>query len=82
VTARTGLTVFNINVHCIYIRHKLPIATKIVSSNPVLGEVYWIQHYVKNVVSVFGTGSPVTPLNYTTGRECVGTIFMEIAFDC
>ena len=29
----------------------VPITTKVVSSNPVHGEVYWIQHYVIKFVS-------------------------------
>ena len=31
--------------------HSLPITTKVVSSIPVHGEVYWIQHYVIQLVS-------------------------------
>jgi len=29
----------------------VPITTKVVSSNPVHGELYWIQHYVIKFVS-------------------------------
>ena len=31
--------------------HSVPITTKVVSSNPVHGEVYLIQHYVIKFVS-------------------------------
>jgi hypothetical protein len=40
------------------------ITTKVVSSNPVHGEVYWIQHYVIKFVND-GTGrlfSPTSPM--------------------
>jgi hypothetical protein len=35
----------------IYNYQSVPITTKVVSSNPVHDEVYWIQHYVTKFVS-------------------------------
>ena len=44
----------------------VPITTKVVSSNPVYGEVYSIQHYVIKFVSF----SPDTLVSSTNKNEC------------
>jgi hypothetical protein len=35
----------------VYVKQESPVTTKVVSSNPVHGEVYSIQHYVIKFVS-------------------------------
>ena len=44
-----------------------PITTKVVSSNPVYGEVYSIQHYLIKFVSDLQqtSGTPVSSINKT-----------------
>jgi hypothetical protein len=46
------------------------VTTKAVSSNPVHGEVYSIQHYVIKFVSdLFTPGTPVSSINKTDRRD-------------
>ena len=53
----------------------VPITTKVVSSNPVHGEVYSIQHYVIQFVSDlqqvggFLRGTPVSSINKTVRHD-------------
>ena len=64
----------------------LPITTKVVSSNPVHGEVYSIQHYVIKFVSdlrqvgVFFPGNPVSSTN-KTDRHDIAEILLKVALN-
>jgi hypothetical protein len=60
----------------------VPITTKVVSSNPVHGEVYLIQHYVIKFVSDLlqargvSPGIPVSLTNYTDCHDIFGFGFI------
>ena len=60
------------------------IATKVVSSNPIRGEVYSIQHYVINFVSAlrqvsgFLPGTPVSSTN-KTDRHDITEVLLKVA---
>jgi hypothetical protein len=60
-----------------------PITTKVVSSNPVHGEVYSIQHYVLQFISDFQHVwfSPGTPFSSTnkTARHDIAEILLKVA---
>jgi hypothetical protein len=76
--------------HCQFIYLKLnepvqsvSIITKVMSSNPVHGEVYLIQHYVKFIsglrqVSVFFPGTPVSSTNKTDHCN-IAEILLKVA---
>ena len=61
----------------------VPITTKVVSLNPVHGEVYSIQHYVKQYVnalrqvSCFYPGIPVSFIN-KTDRYDIAEILLKV----
>jgi hypothetical protein len=56
----------------------VPNSTKVVSLNPVHGEVYSIQHYVIKFVSDLLWFSPVTPSN-KTDRHDITEILLKMA---
>ena len=59
----------------------MPITTKVVSSNTVLGEVYSIQHYVIKFVSdLVGGFSPVSSTN-KTDRHDITEILLKVALN-
>ena len=63
----------------------VPIATKVVSSNPVHGEVYTIQHNVIKLVSDatdrwFSLGTPVSSINKTDHRD-ITEIVLKVALN-
>ena len=60
----------------------MPITTKLVSSNPVHGEVYSIQHLLK-FVSDFRQFSPGTPVSSTnkTDRHNIAEILLKVALN-
>jgi hypothetical protein len=63
----------------------VPITTKVVSSNPVHGKEYSIQHYVIKFVSdlrqVGGfTGTPVSSTN-KTDRHLITEILLKVALN-
>ena len=60
--------------------------TKVVSSNPIHGEEYFIQHYVIKFVSDFATGrwfSPGIPVSstYKTIRHDITEILLKMALN-
>ena len=62
------------------------ITNKVVSSNPVHGEGYSIQHYVKKFVSDMGTGQrffPGTPVSPTNKTDChdITEILLKVALN-
>jgi len=64
----------------------VPITTKVVSSNPVRGDVYPIQHYVIKFVSDLrqvGGFSPGTPVSTTnkTDRHDITEILLKVALN-
>ena len=64
----------------------VPITTKFVSSNPIHGEVYLIQHYVIKFVSDLrqvGGFSPSTPVFFTnkTDRHIITEILLKVALN-
>ena len=63
----------------------MPTTTKVVSSNPVHGEVYSIQHYVIKFVSDLQQGviSPGTPVSSTneTDRHDIADILLKVALN-
>ena len=64
----------------------LPITTKVVSLNPVHGEVYSIQHYVIKFASDLlqvGGFSPSTPVSSTdkTDRHDITEILLKVALN-
>jgi len=64
----------------------VPITTKVLSSNPVQGEVYSIQHYVIKFVSdlrqvsKFYPGTPVSSTNKTDLYD-ITEILLKVAFN-
>jgi hypothetical protein len=62
----------------------VPITTKVVGSNPVLGEVYSIQHYVIKFVSDLRqvSGFLLTPVSSTNKTDChhKDEILLKVAF--
>ena len=64
----------------------LPITTKVVSLNPVHGEVYSIQHYVIKFASDllqvggFSLGTPVSSTN-KTDRHDITEILLKVALN-
>ena len=63
----------------------MPITIKVVSSNPVHGEVYLIQHYViKNFSDTagqwFSTGTPVSSTNKTDRHDII-EILMKVVLN-
>ena len=64
----------------------VPITTKVVSSNPVQGEVYWIQIYVIKFVSDlqqvggFFPGTPVSSTNKTDHND-IAEILLKVALN-
>ena len=57
------------------------VTTKAVSSNPVHGEVYSIQHYVIKFVSdLFTPGTPVSSINKTDRRD-ITEILLRVALN-
>ena len=68
-----------------WIVQSVPITTKVVSSNPVHGEMYSIQHYVIKFFSdlrqVGGfTGTPVSSTN-KTDRHLITDILLKVALN-
>ena len=61
----------------------VPIITKVVSLNPVHGEVYSIQHYVIKFVSDFLWFSPGTPVSSTnkTDHHNITEILLKVALN-
>jgi hypothetical protein len=61
----------------------VPITTKVVSSNPVHGEMYSIQHYVKKLVSWLATGRWFTPVSSTNkaDRYDMTEILLKVALN-
>jgi hypothetical protein len=59
----------------------VPITNKVLSSNPVHGEVYLIQHYVIKFVSDRGWFSPCTPVSSInkTDRHPITEILLKVA---
>ena len=64
----------------------VPITAKVVSSNPVHGEVYWIQHYAIKFVSDlrqvggFSPGTAVSSAN-KTDRHDIAEILLKVALN-
>jgi hypothetical protein len=60
----------------------VPITTKVVSSNPVHGEVYSIQHYEIKFVSDLQqvSGTPVSSTN-KTDRQDIIEILLKVALN-
>ena len=64
----------------------VPITTKVVSSNPVHGEVYSIQHYVKTFVNdlrQFGgflQGTPISSINKIDHHN-INEIWLNVALN-
>ena len=64
----------------------VPITTKVVSSNPIHGEVYSIQHYVIKFLSDlrqvggFFPGTPVSSTN-KIDRHNITEIFLKVALN-
>jgi hypothetical protein len=63
----------------------VPITTKVVSSNPIHGEVYSIKHYVINLSVICDRSmlSPVTPVSSTnkTDRHIITEILLKEALN-
>ena len=66
-----------------YVQHlpvqSVPITTKVVSLNPVDGEMYSIQHYVIKFVW-FSPGTPVSSTN-KTDRNDITEILLKVALN-
>ena len=64
----------------------VPITAKVVSSNPVHGEVHWIQHYAIKFVSDlrqvggFSPGTAVSSAN-KTDRHDIAEILLKVALN-
>jgi len=58
----------------------VPITTKVVSSNPVHGEMYSIQHCVIKFVSDFSPGTPVSSTNKTDCHD-ITEILLKVALN-
>ena len=60
----------------------VPITAKVVSSNPVHGEVYWIQHYVIKFVSDLRqvSGISVSSINKTDHHD-ITEILLKVALN-
>ena len=59
----------------------VPITTKVMSSNPVHGDVYSIQYYVRQLLATgrwFSSGTPVSSTN-KTDRHDITEISLEVA---
>jgi hypothetical protein len=57
----------------------VPITTRVVSSNPVHGEVYSIQHYVIKFVSDLGQiGTPVSSTNKTDRHDLIEILLKAV----
>ena len=75
------------NNHRIDLQHPVQsvlINTKVVSSNPIHGEVYWIQQYViKFVIYLQRWFSPGTPVSYTNKTDChdIIEILLKVALN-
>ena len=68
---------------CFIQKDLVPITTKVVSSNPVHGEAYPIQHYVIKFVSDlrwFSTGTPVFSTNKTDCHD-ITQILLKVALN-
>jgi len=62
----------------------VPITTKVVSSNPVHGEVYLLQHYVIKFVSdlLHVGGSPGTPVSTNkTDNHDIAEILLKVTLN-
>ena len=61
----------------------MPITTKVLSLNPVHGEVYSIQHYVIKFVSDLQWFSPGTPVSSTnkTDHHDITEILLNVALN-
>ena len=59
------------------------ISAKVVSSNPVHGEVYPKQHYVKKVRELLATGGWLSPVSFTnkTDRHDITDILFKMALN-
>jgi hypothetical protein len=69
-----------------YLENWMPITTKVVSSNPVHGEVYSIQHNVIKVYQWLAIGqwfSPCSPVSSTnkTNRHDISEILLKVALN-
>ena len=59
----------------------VPITTKVMSSNPVHGDVYSIQYYVRQLLATgrwFSSGTPVSSTNKTDHHD-ITEISLEVA---
>ena len=68
---------------CFIQKDLVPITTKVVSSNPVHGEAYPIQHYVIKFASDlrwFSTGTPVFSTNKTDCHD-ITQILLKVALN-
>ena len=55
-----------------------PVPTEVVSSNPIHGEVYSIQHYVIKTGRFFSPGTPVYATNKTDCHD-ITEILLKVA---